>query len=374
MDTITFGDKLRELRTARQLTLRQLADRSHYSRSKLSNWEHNRLPLPSEGEAAKLDSILDGDGALVATLRTPGLNGAGERIAYVAKHPRAVDTVAVGVLHDTLAGMRQLEDRFGADRLLVMTAEPVRLVEKLADEAVGDIRPAVVDLAGQWAQFAGWLRAAAGKHGQAHEWYLRALEYAEEVDATSVLPTGRELIATSLSMRGHLAWSQRKPGPTVGLSAAAAKNSRSPGIRAMACQQGARGHALLGEAVQADQLLDLAQAAMADAQQHPEKEPPWIYFYSPGYLQMQRGLVASLLGRREKAIEELTAGLKAAGDDVAGAEFGAKYKLALASAHLAGGNCDMARSLLEEARATALATGSADLAGEVAALEARLSD
>jgi tetratricopeptide (TPR) repeat protein len=280
----------------------------------------------------------------------------------------------VEALTGTLAHMRRLEDVLGAKRLLVVTAEPLRLVEELADEARGDIRPAVVDLAGQWAQFAGWLRAAAGRPGPAREWYLRALEYAEEVDATSTLPTGRELIATALSMRGHLAWSARKPGPIVGLSAAAFAKSRDPGIRAMALQQKARGHALLGEADEVDPLLDDAEAQMAKARERPEEEPPWIYFYSPGYLQMQRGLAYGLLGRPVEAIEALTAGLSDAGPEIAGAEFSANYKLALAEAHIEGGNPDVARRLVDEVRATVSAMGSARLAGEVARVEARLPD
>ncbi|MEU4618854.1 helix-turn-helix transcriptional regulator [Actinoplanes sp. NPDC023801] len=372
MNPLTFGDKLRALRESRGMTLRQLADRSHHSKSKISNWEHNRLPLPTVDEAKALDAILDGDGALVATLRPPGLNGTADRIAHVAAAPRTVDTTTVTALHGTLAHMRRLEDTLGAERLLVITAEPLRLVEGLADEAVGDIRPAVVDLAGQWSQFAGWLRAAAGRPQEAREKYVQALEHAEEVAATSSIPIAVDLIATALSMRGHLAWTARKPGPVVGLSAAAAARGHSAGIRAMAAQQEARGHALLGDGDAADRLLDRAEALMAAAREHPDEEPPWIYFYSPGYLQMQRGLANRLLGRREAAIEALTAGLKAAGQDVADAEFVATYKLALAETHLDAGNPDVARHYLEEARATATATGSANLAGEVTRIGARL--
>ncbi|MFC4071911.1 helix-turn-helix domain-containing protein [Actinoplanes subglobosus] len=370
---MTFGDQLRALRESRGMTLRQLADRSHHSKSKLSNWEHNRLPLPTRDEAVALDSVLDADGTLLAAIQAPGLNGDRDRIAYVTDKPRAVDPTTITALHGALANMRRLEDTLGAGRLLVITAEPLRLVEQLADEAVGDLRPAVVDLAGQWSQFAGWLRAAAGRPDEAREKYVQALEHAEEVAATSTLPTAADLIATALSMRGNLAWKARKPGPLVGLSAAAAAKSRSPGVRAMAAQQEARGHALLGDGTAVDRLLEVAETLMASAREHPDEEPPWIYFYSPGYLDMQRGLAFRLLGRRAAAIEALTAGLEvAAGGEVAGAEFVATYKLALAEAHLEGGNLDVARRLLDEARATVTATGSATLAGDVARVEARL--
>lgn len=369
----TFGEELRRLREERGWSLRQMAQQVPHSKSALGNFEQD-LRLPTPKEVQRLDETMKAGGQLVAAAgRIAGLNGDAGRVARVRQKPRTVDDQTVASLTGTLAHMRRLEDSLGAQRLLVVTAEPLRLVEELADEARGDIRPAVVDLAGQWAQFAGWLRAAAGKPKAARDYYARALEHAEEVSATSKLPHAQDLIATALSMRGHLAWSARQPGPTVGLSVAAASKARSPGIRAMAQQQEARGHALMREADLVDPLLDEAEALMAAAREHPDEEPPWIYFYSPGYLQMQRGLANRLLGRREAAIEALTAGLKAAGSEIAGAEFSANYKLALAEAHLDGGNPDEARRLAGEVRATALATGSARLMAELERLEARLS-
>jgi transcriptional regulator with XRE-family HTH domain len=369
----TFGEELRRLREERGWSLREMAQHVPHSKSAIQNFEHG-LRLPSPKEIQRLDEIMKAGGRLVAAAgRIAGVNGQADRLAHVRKKPRAVDQQSIDTLAGTLAHMRRLEDSFGAQRLLVITAEPLRLVENLADEAAGDIRPAVVDLAGQWAQFAGWLRAAAGKAKPARDYYARALEYAEEVAAMSALPTAQDLIATALSMRGHLAWSARQPGPTVGLSVAAAGKARAPGIRAMALQQEARGHALMHEGSRVDPLLDEAEALMAAAREHPDEEPPWIYFYSPGYLRMQRGLAYRLLGRREDAIEALAAGLETAGPDIAGAEFSAVYKLALAEAHLEGGNKDEAWRLAGEVRATALTTGSSRLAGDLKRLEARLS-
>jgi hypothetical protein len=66
----------------------------------------------------------------------------------------------------------------------------------VADEARGAIRRDVVDLAGQWAQFGGWLRASTGQPAKARDWYARTLEYATEAGS-------RDLVATALSMRGR---------------------------------------------------------------------------------------------------------------------------------------------------------------------------
>ncbi len=155
----------------------------------------------------------------------------------------------------------------------------------------------------------------------------------------------------------------------IGLSAAAADRAGTPGLRAMAAQQEARGHALLGEADQVKQLFDAADAEMAAAVEKPADEPAWTYFYSPAYLRLQRGLAYGLLDRHEEAIVELVAGLAEAGDEIAGSEFGADYKLRLAEAHLAGGDRDVAEGLVGEVRALATATGSARLMREAERLE-----
>lgn len=273
-----FGDVLRRLCKERGLSVRQLAEVLHQTRGVVHPWLQGKT-VPGIAEAERVDRVLNAGGILAAAARMPGANGTAERIAHVAAKPRSVDAASVDALAGVLANMRRLEDSLGAEQLIVVTAEPLRLVQGLADDAVGDIRESVVDVAGQWAQFAGWLRAASGRPEQAREWYARTLEHATEAG-------NQDLIATSLSMRGNLAWMARRPGPLIGLSAAAAEAAKSPGVRAMAEQQEARGHALLREADPVDELLDAAEARMAEAAEHAEDEPPWTYFYSPGYLAM----------------------------------------------------------------------------------------
>jgi hypothetical protein len=188
------------------------------------------------------------------------------------------------------------------------------------------------------------------------------MEHATEVG-------NENLIATALSMRGHLAWAARRPGPVIGLSTSAAEHAETPGLRAMAAQQEARGHALLKEADDVRRLFDDADVLMAKAAEKPEDEPPWTYFYTPGYLRMQRGLAYGLLDRHDDAIEELLAGMKEAGPAVSGSEFGADYKLRLAEAHLAAGDRNVAERLINEVRLLAAATGSARLAREASRLD-----
>src|ERR1700750_1631219 len=204
MDPPTFGDELRRLRHARGLSIRDLAKIAHHSKTSIGEWETGKK-IPTADIAAHLDKALEARGQLAAAAAgAVRAHGHTERLARVAAAPRTVDAATVDALAAILANMRRLEDSVGAGPLVPATPGTLRLVESLADEARGPIRPRVVDLAGQWAQFAGWLRAATGQSAKARGGYARTLEPATEVG-------NEDLIATSLSMRGNLAWMARQP-------------------------------------------------------------------------------------------------------------------------------------------------------------------
>jgi hypothetical protein len=109
-----------------------------------------------------------------------------------------------------------------------------------------------------------------------------------------------------------------------------------------------------------------------EAIEDPGREPAWIYFYSPAYLTLQRGLASRLLGRFDDAVELLTAGLAATEDALRGSEFVANHVVHLADTHIDAGNADIASGSVEEAGQAATKTGSSHLAAEVARLSRRL--
>ncbi|MDQ2709149.1 MAG: hypothetical protein M3Z25_16610 [Actinomycetota bacterium] len=190
-----------------------------------------------------------------------------------------------------LAESRRLEDSIGALALIEPIHGHLRMLEPLVREARGALRPAVVSLAAQYAQFTGWLHASAGHTEIARSCYDRATEWALEAGDAN-------MVATALSMKGHLACTLEQIGPMLGLSQAARRDERrvSPGLRAMTAQQEARAHALLGEGDATDHLLDEAIELIGHAEEHPDAEPPWLYFFSPAYLTMQRGRAYRYLG------------------------------------------------------------------------------
>ncbi|MFI2711142.1 helix-turn-helix domain-containing protein [Micromonospora sp. NPDC018662] len=333
-----FGAELRRLRMSAGLSLRQLAPLVLSSRGHLHDLETGRRQ-PTADLAGRLDTALDASG-LLSGMRHEIAPADPERLAYVARHPRRVDPVALHALAESLAAHRRLEDALGSTSLLPTVRAQLDMMTTLVVDATGALRPRVVDLAAQWAQFGGWLYAASDRRRLAGRWYTIALEWGAEAG-------NPDMLATVLSMRGHLAWSERRADAIIDLSAAAARQPASPGVRAIAIQQQARGHALTGEASAVTGLLDRAAELHEAAGQAPDREPPWIYFHSAAYLAMQRGLAYRLLGRDADAIEHLRRGLAELPADAAGAAWTGPYLLRLAAALADTGDGDEALDIYE---------------------------
>ncbi|WP_158883912.1 helix-turn-helix domain-containing protein [Amycolatopsis anabasis] len=319
----SFGEALRRLRGSADISQRELARRAYVSQTTLSRYESDRQTV-DPSTADKLDELLGADGALRALLNpktasTTVLNPDDfGRLAYVAERPRAVDSSALGSLAAVLAESRRMEDTLGARAVLEPALGYFQLLECLVVDARGPLRPSVVSLAAQWAQFVGWLHAATEQSSASCRWLDRATEWALEVSDSS-------MVATTLSLKGYNAWKVGQLGPMLGLSEAAQRSDRvSPGLRAMAAQQEARAHALLGEADATDRKLDEATDLAASIV--PEDEPPWVYFYGPDFLQMQRGRAYRYLGRYQEAANLLAAGLDALPPEQRDAEWITSYR------------------------------------------------
>jgi tetratricopeptide (TPR) repeat protein len=293
-----------------------------------------------------------------------------ERLILAARHPRRSDPGVVDALSRVLSGQRRTEDSIGSALLIEPVKAQLAVVSDLVTEARGDLRTNVLDIGSQWAQFSGWLHASTGQLGEANRLYDLALEWALEADKPN-------MIATALSMQGHAAWLGAKAGSMIGLSRAAQRDNRaSPGVRALAVQQEARGIALAGEAEIADidRKFDRAEELAAQAAEAPEDEPPWIYFFSPDYLILQRGLAYRLAGDYAKANELLTAGLSAIPSDMRKADWVAsRYLLQLAVNHAKSGDVDAACALAQEINIIARQTYSESLRAAVTSFHKRLS-
>jgi transcriptional regulator with XRE-family HTH domain len=354
-----FGTRLRELRRQRGLSLRDLASLAHYGKSYVSELEIGQK-RPTVEAAASLDRALDANGEL-ARMVSDAADGLWtsddeERLRYVVRDPRRVDTATIASLQVILAHQRRLEDNIGSAALVAPVTAELAMLERLVDEAAdNDLRRDLLDTAAQWAQFAAWLSVTTGDNAGGRTRYLRAMEWATEAG-------NPHMVATALSMRGHLAWMQGRHRSMIELSKAAGWQPASLSVRAMAIQQEGRGLALVGDARGCDDRMSRAEDMAREAAEHPDDQPPWLYFYDPNFLRMQRGVAQLYLGsqepsRYEQAVPLLSDALDELPSEIRHSGWVGWYLARLAPGHAALGDREAAIAVLEEARHISEDTG-----------------
>ncbi|MGC9665207.1 helix-turn-helix domain-containing protein [Planosporangium sp. 12N6] len=367
-----FPAELRHLRLVRGLSLRALAGLVYQGKSLIHELETGRAQ-PAVDLAGRLDTALEAGGAL-ARLVQPGPETSAEdeaRLAYVARCPRRVDSTAIDALAALLVGYRRLEDSIGAVAVLPSVASQLALVTDMVGEARDPLRPRLVDVAAQWAQFAGWLHIADAEPAAARTWLAQALEWATETGNS-------DLIGTVLSFRGYLAEELGAWGPMIGLTRV---SLRDPfvfvGQRAYDQFQLARGLARVGDRTGAADALaaghDLALATTA----HSDPVPPWHYYRSPAFFALEGGVVHSVLahdhaGHGEQAARLLTTGLEGLPAESQSADWAGVYLCHLAAAYARIGDAQAAEETLARVRAIADSTRSPRLAARVPAVARRM--
>ncbi|KUL35532.1 DNA-binding protein [Streptomyces sp. NRRL F-4489] len=286
---------------------------------------------------------LPGTGTGADALPVPGLAFAGvapdedllDRVTNAVDGTRRVDAATLDWLDRLLAEHRRAEDFIGSGPLVEVMGQQLRTVVGLYAGARGPLAERVVRLASEHAQFLAWMAQDQGRSAAALAWYDRSHEWALEAGDA-------DMAATTLSMKAHMAWSGGRGQRCVRLAEAARWSApgASPGVRGMAAQMAARGHALDHDGNAARRGLDEAQDLIARAARHPEDEPPWMYFYDETWFTLQHGMAAMHLGDWRSAARHLTAGLTALPADYRRDR--AWYRSCLAHAHAAAGDAEPA--------------------------------
>ncbi|MGH4018153.1 MAG: helix-turn-helix domain-containing protein [Pseudonocardiaceae bacterium] len=369
---VGFADLLHTLRADAGLSLAGLGAAAHIARGYIHHLEHGRR-WPSRTFAKALDRALDADGALLDAWQAGDHPAAMvdpdefERFERALANPRRVDSTVVGHLARVLAEQRRAEDTLGSRHLLPPVLAQLRVIGDLAREARGRVRVGVLEMAGQYEEFAGWMHQDAMDPAGALRHYDRAMEAAQEIG-------NHDMITSVLSLKSHLAWSYGDAARAVGLAAAGQREpgATSDAVLALIAQQEARGHALDGDPDATERALDRSAALTYAAAEHPDDAPPWVYFNDPDRLGFQRGVAYIELGRQADAVPLLTSAL----DGLDGryerdrARYGAQLALALAGA----GDADGAVTVGIRAAVDAAATGSALATRELRRVRAMLRD
>ncbi|AXB45362.1 helix-turn-helix domain-containing protein [Amycolatopsis albispora] len=363
----TFGELLREYRTAAGLSMGQLAGRIHYSKGYLSKIE-NGLKPPHETMARLCDGVLDAGGALVAAARSA-------RDQAVTLDRRQV-LVAGTVLGVTLAGgprpvpdervltgirtsfehLRELGTQTSPVVVLESLTAQVRTVYALAAENPEPARSRLLLLAARIAEYTGWMSQEAGDDQRALLWTRRASELA-------AAGGDREIASYALVREAGLALYRQDPIATIDLARQAQLSGR-PSTRtlALAARREAQGHALAGDRAAYERALDRAVELHGSAAQDTRAYPV-LGSTAPGSVELARGWSLYDLGRPAEAAAVLDRELARlpASSRRSRARFGARRSLAHALSGEVDQSCLTLAETLEDAAHVDSATVRTDL-------------
>ncbi|AVT35331.1 helix-turn-helix transcriptional regulator [Plantactinospora sp. BB1] len=320
-----FPARLRELRTARGMSLRDLARRAYYGKSHLHDLETSRC-RPTVEAARRLDDVLQAGGTLAAlVVEAPAVTTPDDdqRIAYVIAQPSRLDAATVHMLAETLAAQRRLDDVLQAPAMLPWSVPQWRTVQSLAEQARGPHAAELHEVIAEWTQFIGWLYAEGRNDSEATRVLTEAADQADAVDSGP-------LAAQVENFRGYLERQRGNPRGIVRHFLAAYHTPGSTVLQRVGdAVQAAHGYALLGDRGAARRLLgeasDLTEAAESAS------APAAAYWLTPTFSRMGLGLTYLALGDRAAAAENLRAGLDGLPDDQRDAEWTIEYREALST-------------------------------------------
>ncbi|MFD6432345.1 helix-turn-helix domain-containing protein [Streptomyces venezuelae] len=318
-----WGRLCRTYRKLTGLSQTKLGERVGLAQSDVSDIERGHRRVTSSEVQARIvaglgapegqDAAPHHSSAPVAGLALPGPAPDDDlllRVASVVDSRSRVDAPTLDWLERLLAEHRRAEDVIGSRPLVGVMRQQLRTVVAMYSSARGPLADRVVRLASEHAQFLAWMAQDQDQTAAALAWYDRSHEWALEAGDAN-------MSATTLNMKAHQAWSKGRATRCVRLAEASRWSApgTSLGVQGMATQMAARGHALNGDADDAHRLLDEAQEIMGRAAERPEDEPPWMYFYSPNWFTLQRGMATLHLRDFRTAVDQLTAGLAVMPDE-----------------------------------------------------------
>jgi hypothetical protein len=291
-----------------------------------------------------------------------------ELLAWVERHPPQIDASAVDSLAELLAAQRRADDILGPGVMLRPALAQLAAVEDLVRQARGPARPALLDIAEQWAQFGGWLCRNTSDLSQAAMHIGHSLEWAEELG-------DRTMIATALLNKAEMAAYAGEAGAAVGLAQAAQRDRRAAtGQRAQAAIFEARGHALAGDADAADRRLGQAQDLAAALAARPQDRRPWSYWMQPAFFCNEDGITSAYLAADPRWHARAVALLETADDGTSGGVWASAANLTwLAFAHVRADEVDQACATALAAADVVRRSGSVKCAVMLARVHADLS-
>ncbi|MFI9426643.1 helix-turn-helix domain-containing protein [Streptomyces achromogenes] len=391
-----FGRELRRRRIAAGLSLHQLGQRVHYSKSQLSKVERG-LKRPT-GELARLcDSALGAEGELTRLVSVPHRqppspnsgnddevwlmqlrkDGSGSfqrlrRRDLIAAGAASVLTLQTSVPQPALPRLegaeavvdasrllfeqlRRLGQAAGATHVLPLLIAQTHSLEQLAVTSGPRGRAELLVLASRYAEYAGWMAQESGDEAAALWWTDRAVQLAS-AGADKALAAYAQVRRSLISLyRGDVAEAME-------LAAHALENEAPTRVRGLAAQHLAQAMAVNGNHIGCMRSLDRARELLAQAAMDPT-QPVLGASNLPDVVSMFTGWCLYDLGRPRQAaaiLDEETARIPEHALRTR-TRYGVRRALAHASAGDLDQACHVTAELLPTSRLISSATVQADI-------------
>lgn len=270
----TAGEAIAAARQKRGWTQQQLAELCGYSQSTISRLERGRQSARDVDVLTLVADRLGMDPSEVGLAggithnadvnrryflgAAAGLGIPPASASAVTRRP--INPAVVGHLRRLRTTLVQSDGLYGPHAAISAVHDHLTVIEQqLLPAASGTLRPRVLEIASEWAEFAGWLYEDLGHPDKGLWWSDRAMEWAQEADD----PVRQAFILMRKSQQSVALVQQQR---AVGLASAAlrVRGDVPPRIRASACLQAAHGHSLGGDESETLRALDAAQALIGD--------------------------------------------------------------------------------------------------------------
>jgi transcriptional regulator with XRE-family HTH domain len=391
-----FGRELRRRRIAAGLSLQQLGQRVHYSKSQLSKVERG-LKRPTAELARLCDSTLDAEGELTRRVATPHpqppspIPGNDDEVWLMQlrkdgssslQRLRRRDLIAAGAASVlTLQGsapqsslshpegaeavvdasrllfeqLRRLGQAAGAAYVLPPLIAQTHSLEQLAATGGPRGRKELLVLASRYAEYAGWMAQESGDESAALWWTDRAVQLASA-------GTDRALTVYAQVRRSLISLYRGDVSESMELAAYALESEAPARIRGLAAQHLAQGRAVNGDHTGCLRSLDRARDLLARDATDPA-QPVLGASHVPDVVSMFTGWCLYDLGRPREAaavLDEETARIPGHA-----LRTRTRYGVRRALAHAAAGDldhaCHITAELLPTLRLISSATVQADV-------------
>jgi len=225
--------------------------------------------------------------------------------AYLADEPPATAAssrtpgdgdLLIGQIEASIPRLQLLDDAKGGAASLGYVGAQLRAVALVLHEGAypSSVTRRLLAAMAALGQLAGWMAFDANEHGLAQRYFFTGLRAAHDTGDAAMAAHILADLSFQAATCGH-----RSDGVTLGEAARRQAERSSAGVRASVGSRLAYAYAAAGRLDDLERAY--ASAVETLAGRDPARDPPWLYYLTPGHLDCQAGYALVLAGRERLA-------------------------------------------------------------------------